>query len=264
MYEHGNKRLEHIRDLYEAPSLSSTKYTNWSKIRLQRMLVDYLLRQGHSETAGALAKKKDIEGLVDTELFSRCQAIRDSLLRQSTVECLSWCHENKLGGKKKEVRGRHKPALSPPSPYHPPADFLARTTSNSNCAYSSTSSSSAPATGPRSSKPAPTPRHTSTRNAPTPPHAWPPPPACSPTRPTPPASPPGPCTRPSAGSSWPTSSSAPIMRCTRSRPGRRCTWRSRRGCPPSRRPCVMRKRAAVARMSARTGRRRCVRSARPS
>lgn len=113
MHEHGTRRLQHLQALYQAPSLSSSQYTDWSKVRLQRMLVDYLVRQGRPDTARFLAKKKNIEPLVDLDLFNRCQAIRASLLRRSTTECLTWCHENKLGARKKEV--------SPRSPHPVPA-----------------------------------------------------------------------------------------------------------------------------------------------
>lgn len=103
IFEHSARRIDHLGDLYAIPSLGDVKYDEWSRIRLDRLLVDYLLRNGFVKSARALAKEKDIEELVDLDVFIQCNKIQDSLKRGRTQECLAWCTENKLGLRKLNV-----------------------------------------------------------------------------------------------------------------------------------------------------------------
>lgn len=93
-------RTQHLQDLHDIPSLADVKYDQWSKIRLDRMLVDHLLRQGYTESAQQLAKEKSIEDLVDVDEFVECGRVEDSLRRGETKECLAWCAENNASLKK--------------------------------------------------------------------------------------------------------------------------------------------------------------------
>ncbi|KAL8787877.1 MAG: hypothetical protein Q9195_007570 [Heterodermia aff. obscurata] len=95
LHQQSRKRIQHLTDLYEIPSLADVKYDDWSKIRLNRLMVDYLLRCGYGESAKALAKEKDIEDLVDLDVFVQCHAVEESLRRRSTTECLAWCVEHR-------------------------------------------------------------------------------------------------------------------------------------------------------------------------
>lgn len=97
-------RIQHLDDLYDIPSLADVKYEEWSKVRLDRLLVDYLLRSGYGESAKALAKEKDIEDLVDVDAFVQCERIAESLRHGRCQEALAWCGDNKQGLKKLEVR----------------------------------------------------------------------------------------------------------------------------------------------------------------
>ncbi|KAK6541503.1 GID complex subunit containing RING finger motif [Orbilia ellipsospora] len=94
------KRTTHLNDLYSLSSLLEDGYGRWSKVRLDRLLVDYMLRNGYSESAKKLAQEKDIEGLVDVDVFLQCWSIEESLRKKSTVECLAWCQDNKNALKK--------------------------------------------------------------------------------------------------------------------------------------------------------------------
>ena len=102
--QHTKKRIQHLQDLFDVPSLVDAKYDKWSRIRVDRLLVDYLLRSGYGESAKELARAKDIEELVDIEVFMNCNRIRESLIQRRTAECLAWCAENKQGLKKLNVR----------------------------------------------------------------------------------------------------------------------------------------------------------------
>ncbi|KAL8764240.1 MAG: hypothetical protein Q9184_000209 [Pyrenodesmia sp. 2 TL-2023] len=95
LHRQTRKRLEHLHDLYQIPSLADVKYDDWSRVRLNRLLVDYLLRSGYGESATALAKEKEIEDLVDLSVFVQCHKVEESLRRGSTQECLVWCSEHR-------------------------------------------------------------------------------------------------------------------------------------------------------------------------
>jgi macrophage erythroblast attacher len=88
-------RLQHLQDLYEIQSLVDVKYDDWSRTRLSRLLVDYLLREGYAESAACLAKSKGITELVDVDAFVACHKIDKSLREgMSTSLALEWCKEH--------------------------------------------------------------------------------------------------------------------------------------------------------------------------
>lgn len=103
LHQHSRRRIQHLQDLYEIPSLADVKYDEWSRVRLNRLLVDYLLRCGYGESARALAREKNIEDLVDLDVFVQCHKVEESLRRRSTTECLAWCFEHKPMMKKLDV-----------------------------------------------------------------------------------------------------------------------------------------------------------------
>jgi macrophage erythroblast attacher len=98
-------RIEHFQQLHEIPNLADVKYDHWSHTRLDRLLVDYLLRQGYAASARQLAQEKGIEELVDIAVFEECGRIEKSLKDGRTQECLAWCQENKQALKKINVSG---------------------------------------------------------------------------------------------------------------------------------------------------------------
>ena len=90
------RRIEHLGELDTIQSLTDVKYEEWSRVRLNRLLVDYLSRMGYQESAQALAKEKGIEALVDVDVFASCHRVEASLKRGSTVEALAWCREHSV------------------------------------------------------------------------------------------------------------------------------------------------------------------------
>jgi len=98
-------RLSHLQSLYSIPSLTSVQYDEWSRTRLSRLLVDYLLRSGFSSSAAHLASSKGITDLVDVEPFVACHKIEKSLRGgRSTAAALEWCKEH--GKELKKMGGR--------------------------------------------------------------------------------------------------------------------------------------------------------------
>ncbi|KAJ3018644.1 UNVERIFIED_CONTAM: GID complex subunit containing RING finger motif [Siphonaria sp. JEL0065] len=87
-------RLQHLDDLLTVPSQESPAFTRWSKTQLDRILVDYMLREGCFDSAKGLAAEAGIEQLVDIELFTQSKMIEDALKKKSCAECLAWCKEN--------------------------------------------------------------------------------------------------------------------------------------------------------------------------
>lgn len=100
LHDHSAKRIRHLQDLYQIPSLVDVKYEQWSRTRLDRLMVDYLLRSGYSKTASCLADSKQISHLIDLDTFVTCHKIASSLTRGETKEALVWINENKNSLKK--------------------------------------------------------------------------------------------------------------------------------------------------------------------
>jgi macrophage erythroblast attacher len=100
LQQQSQSRIRHLGELYGMQSLDDVKYEEWSRTRLDRLLVDYLLRNGYKHSATALAKEKGIEDLVDVETFVQMSRIRESLLKGRVTEALAWCQENKKELKK--------------------------------------------------------------------------------------------------------------------------------------------------------------------
>lgn len=97
------KRIQHLEELHNIPSLADVKYDQWSRVRLDRLLVDHMLRSGYSESAQQLAQEREIEDLVDLEVFTQFQRVLGSLHHGETKEALQWCSENKAALKKSQV-----------------------------------------------------------------------------------------------------------------------------------------------------------------
>jgi len=96
-------RIEHINVLHTIPSVEDPRYNEWAQTRLDRLLVDYLLRSGYGQSAAQLAQVKGIEKLVDVEAFTTCHRIAESLRQGRTTEALAWCAENRQAMRKAGV-----------------------------------------------------------------------------------------------------------------------------------------------------------------
>lgn len=100
LHQQQKARIEHIQALHEIPSLADVKYDGWASTRLNRLLVDYLLRQGYADSARELAQTQGIEDLTDTGVFEECGKIEKSLRSGRVQEALAWCGELKPALKK--------------------------------------------------------------------------------------------------------------------------------------------------------------------
>lgn len=96
-------RVQHVEALHQIPSLSDVAYDRWSHVRLDRLLVDYLLRQGFTQSAKELAVENRLGELVDIGVFEEAGRIEQALLKGDVKEALSWCGDNKNALKKINV-----------------------------------------------------------------------------------------------------------------------------------------------------------------
>ncbi|KAK9329839.1 CTLH/CRA C-terminal to lish motif domain-containing protein [Lipomyces starkeyi] len=89
-------RVDYLQELYNIKSVDDKEYERWNRLRLHRLLVDNLLRNGYSQSATALIDaNENIRELVDVDILMQCKTIEENLRNGSTAECLSWCQENK-------------------------------------------------------------------------------------------------------------------------------------------------------------------------
>lgn len=82
------RRVEHLKQ-------SSVAGQQWKKARLDRMLVEYFLRNGFYNTATSLATTSDIEDLTNIDVFMVAKEVEESLAMGDVSKCLAWCHDNK-------------------------------------------------------------------------------------------------------------------------------------------------------------------------
>lgn len=96
-------RISHLEKLYNIKSMDDDEYSQWSRVRLDRLLVDYLLQKGYCSSAASLAQKRQIDQLVDTKIFLRLKGITDGLQDHRLNTALEWCHENRKELKRLDV-----------------------------------------------------------------------------------------------------------------------------------------------------------------
>lgn len=93
------KRLDHVKEYCskkESSSPSDVVVVNaWKKKRLDRVLVEHLLRCGFYDTAVKLAKQSDILHLTNIDLFLTSREVEEALRKRDTSKCLAWCYDNK-------------------------------------------------------------------------------------------------------------------------------------------------------------------------
>ncbi|KAJ9105393.1 hypothetical protein QFC21_001763 [Naganishia friedmannii] len=89
-------RLDVLAEMQNTSTISESDQACWKTARVDRFMVDYLLRSGKQSAASVYAKERGIEGQVDIALFQECARIERALVKkQSCVEALAWCGENR-------------------------------------------------------------------------------------------------------------------------------------------------------------------------
>uniref|UniRef100_A0A8D1W269 E3 ubiquitin-protein transferase MAEA n=2 Tax=Sus scrofa TaxID=9823 RepID=A0A8D1W269_PIG len=95
------RRIEHLKEhSSDQPAAAGL----WKRKRMDRMMVEHLLRCGYYNTAVKLARQSGIEDLVNIEMFLTAKEVEESLERRETATCLAWCHDNK--SRLRKMKGR--------------------------------------------------------------------------------------------------------------------------------------------------------------
>lgn len=85
-------RLEHLQQL-GSPGKGSV--VAWNKQRLDRLLVDHMLRSGNQASAARLAQETGSEALSDLHIFAQAQRVIQSLKQHDCSAALAWCEANR-------------------------------------------------------------------------------------------------------------------------------------------------------------------------
>ncbi|KAJ1918728.1 GID complex subunit containing RING finger motif [Mycoemilia scoparia] len=97
-------RIGTFLELNNMHSTADLEYHGWCQARLDRILVDYMLRSGYHNTAEKLIPMRNVEAFSDAELFATCTKIENALLSlHRCSEALQWCTENRSALRKLEI-----------------------------------------------------------------------------------------------------------------------------------------------------------------
>ncbi|XP_018006816.1 E3 ubiquitin-protein transferase MAEA isoform X2 [Hyalella azteca] len=91
------RRIEHLD---QAGKGSAAARAAWESTRIDRLITDFLLREGCYRTAKKLVELRNIKSLTNLGLFENAYEVEQSLERRDVSKCLAWCHENKTKLKK--------------------------------------------------------------------------------------------------------------------------------------------------------------------
>ena len=74
---------------------SSQSIEQWYDIRLARVIMDYLLREGFQKTAHLLYESEHLEDLIDSKMYLTIGKVIEGLDRCDCTPALKWCGENR-------------------------------------------------------------------------------------------------------------------------------------------------------------------------
>ncbi|KAI5639434.1 gag-polypeptide of LTR copia-type domain-containing protein [Phthorimaea operculella] len=94
------KRLDHLKEQAAALSEPNNPQTRsalsqWRKVRLERMLVDYCLRNGYYDSANKLTEARNLQDLTNVDIYRACAEVERGLALRRTARALQWCADNK-------------------------------------------------------------------------------------------------------------------------------------------------------------------------
>ncbi|KAG6553161.1 hypothetical protein Mapa_005220 [Marchantia paleacea] len=98
-------RLDHLSILRFGSKEAQIK---WNHTRVERILVDYMLRSSYYDTAVKLAESANIQDLADIDIFLDARKVFEALENRDCTEALAWCAENKSKLKKAKSKFEFK------------------------------------------------------------------------------------------------------------------------------------------------------------
>ena len=84
-------RLEHLHTL--GPP-SRDQHIAWNRKRIDRIIVDYMLRSGYLESAAKLVQRAHLTDLVDLHVFLGADHVLQSLKQKKCSDALAWCAQH--------------------------------------------------------------------------------------------------------------------------------------------------------------------------
>jgi len=89
-------RLDHL-GLVSVPEeqRAESLLIQWSEARVDRVIIDYMFRQGYYESAISLSREAGAMEFADADVFLRARRVIEDLRQKSCREALEWCSENK-------------------------------------------------------------------------------------------------------------------------------------------------------------------------
>ncbi|KAK6929262.1 CTLH/CRA C-terminal to LisH motif domain [Dillenia turbinata] len=101
-----NDAVEQLNSLVSRlqESADAENLAEWNKTRLNRVLVDYMLRMSYYDTAMKLAETSNIRDLVDIDVFQEARRVIEALQSRDVAPALAWCAENKSRLKKSKSK----------------------------------------------------------------------------------------------------------------------------------------------------------------
>lgn len=88
------QRLEHLQAVDQNPTDTAIVNDYFLK-RLNRMIVDYFLRENYFDTADSFISETNLNDFVDIEVFKETNKILRRLQEYSCSEALNWCNTYK-------------------------------------------------------------------------------------------------------------------------------------------------------------------------
>ncbi|KAL9890263.1 E3 ubiquitin-protein transferase MAEA isoform X1 [Glossina fuscipes] len=92
------RKIEHLKGI--APPENNNEiwqasFDKWKRVRIDRMVVEHLLRMGYYKTAERLASQSNIQHLTNLDIFHVSREVENDLANYKTTKCVLWCIDNK-------------------------------------------------------------------------------------------------------------------------------------------------------------------------
>lgn len=94
------KKLGHLKGIAQPEANSDLEIWHasidqWKRMRMDRMVIEHLLRMGYYETANRLSNHSDIRHLTNLDIFHTSREVEEDLMNFKTTKCILWCMDNK-------------------------------------------------------------------------------------------------------------------------------------------------------------------------
>lgn len=86
-----SKRLKHLHRVFVENTGNAEVMRDYFTKRLNRIIIDYMLRENYFESAKIFVEETGLKDFVDMEVFEETSKIMDSLKHRECKEALEWC-----------------------------------------------------------------------------------------------------------------------------------------------------------------------------